>query len=92
MASLHSVGTHVPWHGEKNLTDQNVSVCVRAHAHIHIHGAENKSHLFPLKRRLFQKKGNCITNSKKAGTLKKPMPCLSVCPYAHIVGSFKGRL
>lgn len=61
MASLHSVGTHVPWHGEQNLTDQKCErVCVRAHAQIHIHGAENKSHLFPLKKDLsyFKRKGS----------------------------------
>lgn len=58
MACLHSVGTHVPWHGEQNLTDQNVSVYVRARAQIHIHGAENKSHLFPLKKDYFKRKGN----------------------------------
>ena len=36
VASLHSAGTHVPWHREQNLPDRNVSVCARKSIYIEL--------------------------------------------------------
>ena len=59
MASLHSAGTHVPWHREQNLTDQNVSVCVCARTRTH------KSIYIELKRKVIYLLSEKIVISKE---------------------------
>lgn len=89
MASLHSAGTHVPWHREQNLTDQNVSVCVcartRTHKSIYIELKIKVIYLLSEKIVISKEKEiGIISSMHSKHTCNEPESCMSAHTYTCV--------